>query len=92
VLNSVTVTAAPGVTEVSFYMNKEDGWFCYDDPSPEPDAAEASANADNIDYQRHRRVRDLEVQPIGFLLLCAFVQPNVSPRIAQSVRDVGLTR
>lgn len=39
-LGSVAATAAPGITEASFYTNKEDGWFWYEDPPPEQAPAE----------------------------------------------------
>jgi hypothetical protein len=84
----VTVTGQPTEAPSSFYTNKEDSWFWYEDPPPEPDAAEASASADNADQQRHQRVPELEVQAIGFLIRCTFVQPNVSPRVVSPKRFV----
>jgi conjugal transfer pilus assembly protein TraF len=37
----LTLTAEPTEAPSSFYTNKEDGWFWYEDPAPEPEAPEA---------------------------------------------------
>jgi conjugal transfer pilus assembly protein TraF len=38
VLASMAATAAPSEAPASFYTNKEDGWFWYEDPPPEREA------------------------------------------------------